>query len=210
MFRDILLCLLVGYFFGGISGGHITGKLYHTDVRKKGSGNLGATNVLRVLGKKAAALTFSIDIGKVIVPILLVRYVIFPEFTPFSQENQLMILYLALGTVFGHNFPLGLDFHGGKGVACMAATMLMFDWRLAIVGLLTFCLIVGITRYVSLGSMFEAILFLLWVIFVTDSTMHMIIVTAAFPALVIFMHRTNIARLIHGTENKLDQKKEEA
>ncbi len=208
MFRDILLCLLVGYFFGGISGGHITGKLYHTDVREKGSGNLGATNVLRVLGKKAAALTFSIDIGKVIVPILLVRYVIFPEFTPFSQENQLMILYLALGTVFGHNFPLGLDFHGGKGVACMAATMLMFDWRLAIVGLLTFCLIVGITRYVSLGSMFEAILFLLWVIFVTDSTLHMMIVTAAFPILVIFMHRTNIVRLLNGTENKIGQKKE--
>ena len=207
MFRDILLCILAGYYFGGLSGGHITGKLYHVDVRQHGSGNLGATNVLRVLGKKAGALTLLIDLGKVILPILLVRYVLFPEFIPFSAESQLMVLYLALGTVIGHNFPLGLEFHGGKGVACMGATMLMFDWRLALIGIISFCLIVAITKYVSLASMVESVWFLIWVIFFTDSDPHMILVTAAFPALVIFMHRSNIARLINGTENKIGQKK---
>ena len=209
MFRDILLCLLAGYFFGGLSGGHITGKLYHTDVRKHGSGNLGATNVLRVLGKKAGALTLFIDLGKVILPILLVRYVLFPEFQPFSNENQLMVLYLALGTVIGHNFPLGLEFHGGKGVACMGATMLMFDWRLALIGIVSFCLIVAVTRYVSVASMAESLWFFAWVIFFADADLHMILVTAAFPVLVIFMHRSNIRRLLKGTENKIGQKKRE-
>ena len=209
MFRDILLCLLAGYFFGGLSGGHITGKLYHTDVRQHGSGNLGATNVLRVLGKKAAILTLLIDLLKVVVPILIVRYLLFPEFTPFSLESQLMVLYLALGTVIGHNFPLGLEFHGGKGVACMGATMLLFDWRLAFIGLISFCLIVAVTKYVSLASMIESVWFLCWVIFFTDADAHMILVAAAFPVLVIFMHRSNIVRLLNGTENKIGQKKKE-
>ena len=73
LFQSILLCLLAGYFFGGLSGGHITGKIYKTDVRQHGSGNLGATNVLRTLGWKAALLTFTVDVGKVIGPVLVVR-----------------------------------------------------------------------------------------------------------------------------------------
>lgn len=207
VFRQILLCVLAGYFFGGLSGGFLVGKLYRTDVRQHGSGNLGATNVLRVLGKKAGLMTLFIDLGKVIIPILLVRYVVFPEYPAFSYENQLLVLYLALGTVIGHNFPLGLDFHGGKGVACMGATMLLFDWRLAAIGFASFVLICAVTKYVSVASMFESLLFLAWVIYVTDSDLHMILVTAVFPLLVIFMHRTNIARLLKGTENKLGQKK---
>ncbi len=210
MLRDILLCLLAGYFFGGLSGGFITGKLYNTDVRQHGSGNLGATNVLRTLGKKAAALTLFIDLGKVMIPILIIRYLLFPEYVPFSLENQLMVLYLALGTVVGHNFPLGLDFHGGKGVACMGATMIMFDWRMALIAFVLFCLIIAVTKYVSVASMTVSVMFLLWVIFVTKAELHMILVTAMFPVLVIFMHRSNIKRLIRGTENKFGQKKKEA
>lgn len=209
MFRNILLCVLTGYFFGGLSGGHIAGKLYHTDVREHGSGNLGATNVLRVLGKKAAALTIFIDLGKVIFPVLAVRYLLFPEYEAFSYESQLFVLYLALGTVIGHNFPLGLNFHGGKGVACMGAAMLMFDWRLALLGLVTFVLLVAVTKYVSVASMFESLLFLAWVIFAAESDIHMILVTAMFPVLVIFMHRSNIRRLINGTENKIGKKQKE-
>ena len=207
MFQSILLCLLAGYFFGGLSGGHLVGKLYKTDVRQHGSGNMGATNVLRVLGKKAGAMTLAIDLGKVIIPILIVRYLLFPQYPAFTYENQLLVLYLALGTVIGHNFPIGLEFRGGKGVACMGAVMLMFDWRLAVIGLLTFVLIVAITRYVSLASMFESLFFVAWVALAVDSDLHMILVTCMFPVLVIFMHRTNIKRLINGTENKIGAKK---
>lgn len=207
MFQSILLCLLAGYLFGGLSGGHIVGKLYKTDVRQHGSGNIGATNVLRVLGKKAGAMTLVIDLGKVIIPILLVRYVLFPQYAAFTYENQLLILYMALGTVLGHNFPIALGFHGGKGVACMGAAMLLFDWRLALIGTVTFFLIVAVTRYVSLASMFESLLFVVWVIVAVPSDLPMILVTCMFPILVIFMHRANIKRLLHGTENKIGAKK---
>ena len=206
----IILCIMAGYFFGGLSGGYIVGKLYHVDVRKHGSGNLGTTNVLRTLGKKAALVTLCIDLGKVIVPILMIRYVIVPQYPALTYENQLLILYFAIGTVIGHIFPFMLHFHGGKGVACMGATMLLFDWRLALIGFTSFVLIVAITRYVSVASMFESLLFLSWIIFVVDySDLHMIVATCAFPILIIVMHRANIVRLLNGTENKISFKKKE-
>lgn len=207
LFQSILLCLLAGYILGGISGGHVAGKLYKTDVREHGSGNLGATNVLRTLGVKAAILTFAIDVSKVILPVLVVRFVLFPQYAPFSYENQLLVLYIAFGAVIGHNFPMTLNFHGGKGVACLAATILLFDWRMAIPELLIFILIVAITKYVSLGSILVSLFFFGWIVIVHDATLHMTLLAAAFPVSVIFMHRSNIVRLIHGTENKIGSKK---
>lgn len=207
LFQSILLCLLAGYMLGGISGGHIAGKLYKTDVREHGSGNLGATNVLRTLGAKAAVLTLAIDVLKVIIPVLVVRYVLFPQYEPFSYENQLLVLYIAFGAVIGHNFPMTLNFHGGKGVACLAATILMFDLRMAVVELVVFILLVALTRYVSLGSIVVSVIFFVWIYLVHDATLHMALIAAAFPVSVIFMHRSNIVRLIHGTENKIGSKK---
>ena len=209
MIPIIVLCIVAGYFFGGLSGGYIVGKLYHVDVRKHGSGNLGSTNVLRTLGKRAAFITLCIDLGKVMIPIFMIRYVLVPQYPAFTYENQLLILYLAIGTVLGHIFPFMLKFHGGKGVACMGAAMLLFDWRLALIGFASFCLIVALTRYVSVASMFESLFFLAWIIFVVDSDLHMILVTCAFPILIIFMHRANIVRLLNGTENKIGAKKKE-
>ena len=207
LFQSILLCLLAGYILGGISGGHVVGKLYHTDVREHGSGNLGATNVLRTLGKKAAIITFTVDILKVILPVLIVRYFLFPQYAPFSFENQLLVLYIAFGAVIGHNFPMTLNFHGGKGVACLAATILMFDWKMAILELIIFVIIVAITKYVSVGSIIVSIIFFCWILFVHDATLHMTLIAAAFPLSVIIMHRTNIVRLLNGTENKIGSKK---
>lgn len=207
LFQSILLCLLAGYILGGISGGHVAGKLYHTDVREHGSGNLGATNVLRTLGLKAAIITFTVDVLKVIIPVLIVRYVLFPQYVPFSYENQLLVLYIAFGAVIGHNFPMTLNFHGGKGVACLAATILMFDWRMAILEIIVFVTIVAITKYVSVGSIIVSLVFFCWIFFVHDATLHMALIAAAFPVSVIIMHRSNIARLLKGTENKIGSKK---
>jgi len=207
LFQSILLCLLAGYILGGISGGHVAGKLYKTDVREHGSGNLGATNVLRTLGAKAAVLTLAIDVLKVIIPVLVVRYVLFPQYEPFSYENQLLVLYIALGAVIGHNFPMTLNFHGGKGVACLAATILMFDWKMALPELLLFVVVVAITKFVSVGSILISLFFFGWILLVHDATLHMALIAAAFPVSVIFMHRSNIARLINGTENKIGSKK---
>ena len=207
LFQSILLCLIAGYILGGISGGHVAGKLYHTDVREHGSGNLGATNVLRTLGIKAAIITFAVDVSKVIFPVLIVRYVLFPQYAPFSYENQLLVLYIAFGAVIGHNFPMSLNFHGGKGVACLAATILMFDWRMAILEIIVFVTIVAITKYVSVGSIIVSLVFFCWIFFVHNATLHMALIAAAFPLSVIIMHRSNIVRLLNGTENKIGSKK---
>lgn len=210
LFQAILLCLLMGYILGGLmSGGYIAGKLYKTDVREHGSGNLGATNVLRTLGIKAAILTFAVDVSKVIIPVLVVRYVLFPQYEPYSYESQLLVLYVAFGAVIGHNFPMNLNFHGGKGVACLAATILMFDWRMALPELLLFVIVVAITKYVSLGSILISLFFFGWIVIVHDAPLHMMLIAAAFPVSVIFMHRSNIVRLIHGTENKIGSKKKQ-
>ena len=207
LFQSILLCLIAGYILGGISGGHVAGKLYHTDVREHGSGNLGATNVLRTLGIKAAIITFAVDVSKVIFPVLIVRYVLVPQYAPFSYENQLLVLYIAFGAVIGHNFPMSLNFHGGKGVACLAATILMFDWRMAILEIIVFVTIVAITKYVSVGSIIVSLVFFCWIFFVHNATLHMALIAAAFPLSVIIMHRSNIVRLLNGTENKIGSKK---
>ena len=207
LFQSILLCLLMGYFLGGISGGHVAGKLYNTDVREHGSGNLGATNVLRTLGWKAAVITFTVDVSKVILPVLVVRYLLFPQYAPYSYENQLLVLYIAFGTVIGHNFPMSLNFHGGKGVACLAATILMFDWRMALPELLLFVIIVAVTKYVSVGSILVSLFFFGWILLVHAAPLHMALIAAAFPVSVIFMHRSNIKRLLQGTENKIGSKK---
>jgi len=207
LFQSILLCLLAGYILGGISGGHVAGKLYHTDVREHGSGNLGATNVLRTLGWKAAVITFAVDVLKVIIPVLVVRYLLFPQYAPYSYENQLLVLYIAFGAVIGHNFPMTLNFHGGKGVACLAATILMFDWKMAIPEIILFALVVAITKYVSVASMLVSLFFFGWILLVHEAGLHMMLIAAAFPVSVIIMHRSNIKRLLNGTENKIGSKK---
>ena len=209
LFQSILLCLLAGYILVGISGGHVVGKIYHTDVREHGSGNLGATNVLRTLGWKAAAITFTVDVLKVIIPVLVVRYLLFPQYVPYSYESQLLVLYIAFGSVIGHNFPMTLNFHGGKGVACLAATILMFDWRMAVPEIILFVLVVAITKYVSVASMLVSLFFFGWILLVHDAGIHMMLIAAAFPVSVIFMHRSNIKRLLNGTENKIGSKKKE-
>ena len=113
-----IICLVIGYFCGCISSGYFVGKLYHMDIRTKGSGNAGTTNVLRTLGKLPALITFVGDLAKAIVPIVIIRCLFQGE------EAYLLCLYLGLGVVLGHNFPFYLRFKGGKGIAVTAAVVL--------------------------------------------------------------------------------------
>ncbi len=209
MIGGIIFCLVFGYLCGSISSGFIISKICRVDVRQHGSGNLGATNVMRTLGVAAGVFTLLGDLAKCFIPILLVRYLLFPDFAAFSYESQLLVLYTALGTVLGHNFPFYLKFHGGKGITCMGAGMLLFDWRLALVGIITFVLIVAVTRYVSVASLFESVFFPVWVAFFCKSGLHMILVACMFTVLAFYTHRANIKRLINGNENKIGAKKKE-
>ncbi len=196
------ICLVIGYFCGCISSGYIVGKIYHIDIRDKGSGNAGTTNVLRTLGKLPALLTFAGDLLKAIIPVLIIRLALN---TP--DGWYLLCLYMGLGVVLGHNYPFYLKFKGGKGIAVTSAVVLSTAHPVIILaGLLIFIAVVAVTRYVSLGSLFVA-----WyipantIIFYRENPLfvHMIVTSLLFTAFAYFQHRQNIVRLLNGSENKL-------
>lgn len=202
MFIKILVCLIIGYAFGCISTAYVVGKVNRIDIRNFGSGNAGTTNALRTLGWKAGAVTFIGDAFKAVIAILLIRYLIFPN----EDYAQLFKLYTGVGVVLGHNFPFWLKFKGGKGIAATGGIMLAFDWRLAIAAMIVFMITVAISRYVSLGSMLISVLLPVWIAILYPGDVHMLLVGIAFTISAFIKHRTNIRRLIKGTENKIGQK----
>lgn len=199
---QIIICLALGYLFGCFSTGYVIGKINNVDIRKYGSGNAGTTNALRTLGAKAGALTLLGDMLKAIIPILLVRFLIYPH----NSDNQLLTVYTGLGVVLGHNYPVWLGFKGGKGIAATGGVMAAFDPMIIPFALPIFVIVVAITRYVSLGSLLVASFFPIWIFIRYPGDLHMLIVALIFTALAFIKHRTNIYRLLHGTENKLGQR----
>ena len=205
--------LVIGYLFGIIQTAYIYGKMNGIDIREHGSGNAGTTNALRVLGKKAGAIVFAGDFFKCFIVIHLVK-VIFKNSA--ADILPLIGLYGATGCILGHNFPVQLNFRGGKGIACTAGLLAAFDVRIGVIALLTFLAIVIVTRYVSLGSMVIVTEFALFIIvFGQLGLYHMaqaplieMYVLAAFLAgMAIYRHRANIVRLLNGTENRIFEKK---
>ena len=151
-----LVCVAVGYLFGLFQTSYIYGRLRGMDIREHGSGNAGATNALRTLGWKAGAITFLGDCFKCVFAVLLVRF-LFDGRYPGENIGVLLGMYAALGVILGHNFPCYLKFHGGKGISATAGLFLSLDPVLTLVALLLFAGSVGITRYVSLGSILVSI-----------------------------------------------------
>ena len=202
---------LIAYLLGSVSFSIIfTQKFAHVDVRTKGSGNAGSTNVLRVAGKKAAALTLLCDVLKGVVAILiafLVGKIIKAE------PNICAILCEIAGilVVIGHTFPIFFKFKGGKGVATSLGVLLTINWRLGLICLVFALVIMIITRIVSLGSISAAVLFPVLCMFVpwsfivsTDNHFSYIVFSFILALIVIFNHRSNIVRLKNGKENKLN------
>ncbi len=202
MLLKIILCLFFGYLFGCFSTGYFIGKMNKVDISKYGSSNIGATNALRTLGAKAGALTLLGDALKAVIPILMVRLILFKGY----DNVELLALYTGLGVVIGHNYPVWLKFKGGKGIAATGGAMAAFDPLIIPVGLPLFILIVAITRYVSLGSLFVAVLFPVWIAITHPGEIHMLIVALLFMASAFIKHHANIKRLLQGTENKIGHK----
>lgn len=202
MIIQIIICLFFGYLFGCFSTGFLIGKLNNIDIRQYGSKNSGTTNALRTLGTKAGILTLVGDILKAIIPIMLIKYVIFPD----VEYAKLLTLYTGLGVVLGHNYPFWLNFQGGKGIAATAGAMASFDPCTIPVGLPIFVIIVAITRYVSIGSLLISLLFPIWILIRYPGEIHMLIIASIYTILAFVKHRSNIKRLLNGTENKLGQR----
>ena len=201
----IIVCLLCGYGFGCISTGYIVGKMNHVDIREYGSGNIGKTNTLRTLGKKAGAITYIGDVLKAMVPMLLARLVIFKELS----YADLLGLYVGLGVAIGHNFPFWLHFKGGKGIAVTSGVMAAHDPLAIPLYLVSFVISVAVTKYVSVGSLVIVTLFPVWIAVMDHNKphfVHTLIVSIVFTALAFLRHRQNLIRLKNGNENKIGQK----
>ncbi len=202
MVMKIIICLGLGYLFGCFSTGYFIGKLKKVDIRNYGSGNAGTTNALRTLGAKAGIITLLGDMLKAIIPILLVKLLFYKN----DDNMQLLSLYTGLGVVLGHNYPVWLGFKGGKGIAATAGIMVAFNPWIIPIGLPLFAISVALTRYVSVGSLLVAILFPIWIYVCFPGDIHMLIVSLVFMALAFIKHRSNIKRILNGTENKLGQR----
>lgn len=206
MIVRFILCLLAGYAFGCFSTGFVVGKLFHRDIRKEGSGNIGSTNALRTMGVKGGVLTFAGDVLKAVIPLAVLRF----GFSDWEPCWQLYGLVLGLGLVLGHNYPFWLKFQGGKGIAATAGIVLMIaEPSVTVGGLLLFVAVVAVSRYVSLGSLFVA-----WYLPVNtllfwrnqEGFPLMLLVSCCYTVLAYWRHRSNIQRLLKGTERRLGDK----
>ncbi|MGF7144054.1 glycerol-3-phosphate acyltransferase PlsY [Anaerotaenia torta] len=202
MIPGIIICLVFGYIMGCFSTAYFVGKLNKVDIRQYGSGNMGTTNALRTLGAKAGAITLVGDVLKAVIAILLVKYVFYPG----AERLDLFSIYTGLGVVIGHNYPFWLKFKGGKGMAATGGVMASVDPWIIPVGLPLFVLSILITKYVSVGSLAIAVLFPIWIAIRHPGDLHMLAVALVFMALAFLKHRSNIRRLINGTENKIGQR----
>jgi glycerol-3-phosphate acyltransferase PlsY len=202
MLLKIIFCLIFGYLFGCFSTAYFVGKVNKVDIRKYGSGNMGTTNALRTLGKKAGAITLIGDCIKAVIAVLLIKLLIYRG----DANIDLLAIYTGLGVVIGHNYPVWLKFKGGKGMAATGGVLAALDPLIIPIGLPLFILSVAITKYVSVGSLVVAVLFPIWIAIRFPGDIHMLIVALLFMALAFFKHRTNIKRLLNGTENKIGQR----
>lgn len=207
-----LFCVLTGYVFGLFQTGYIYGRIKGIDIREHGSGNAGTTNALRTLGTKAGVVTFIGDCLKCILAVIAVR-LIFSQ--GYSSLMPLLTVYTGLGVVLGHNFPFYLKFRGGKGIASTAGLILTLDPLLSLIAFATFGAAVGITKYVSLGSLLLTAEFLAGVVIYgflgkwnlsQMQLAEMYIVAAVITAMAFFRHRRNIKSLVNGTERKIGEK----
>ena len=205
-----ILIGIISYLIGSISFSVIISKkMAGFDVREKGSKNAGSTNVLRTVGKKAAAITLLCDILKGVVAILIAFVIgkIVKDINP-----ALLVQIAAVCVVVGHTFPIFFKFKGGKGVATSLGIILLLNWQIGLICLVFALILMILTRMVSIGSISAAILFPVLTIFITENYLvsgNYIVFGIILAAFVVYNHRANVKRILTGTENKLSFKKGE-
>lgn len=192
----LFIAVLAGYLLGSIPPSFLAGKITRNiDIRQYGSGNAGATNVLRVLGVKAGIAVFLADILKGVLAALVGRW----------MAGEIGAVLAGFAAIVGHNWPVFLNFRGGKGIATSFGVLLVLFPLISAILFVVGVIIIAITGYVSLGSITAAILFpILLVIFGYD--WKMVLFGVLVGGLALYRHRSNISRLIEGKENKLGER----
>lgn len=205
-----IIIAIIAYAIGSINFSVlISKKMAGFDVREKGSGNAGSTNMLRSVGKKAAALTLLCDILKGVVAILIA--LIAGKIIK-NVDRAVLVQIAGILVVVGHTFPIFFEFKGGKGVATSLGVIMMINWKIGLICLVFALAIMAFSRMVSMGSVGAAILFPVLTLFINTnfivqaSGMKYFIFSVILAAIVIFNHRANIRRIANGTENKLSFK----
>ncbi len=211
---EYMIMAIIAYCIGSLNISiFISKKMGGFDLREKGSNSTGATNVLRTVGKKAAAITLLFDIFKGIIAIaisMIIGNII-------KETNQELLLQIAgIAVVLGHTFPIFFGFKGGKGVATSIGILLMSNWKIGLICLVFALVLIILTRMVSVGSCAASILFPVLTLFINDNYTILtegkrgstyLIYSIILAVIVLYNHRSNIKRLLNGTENKLSLKK---
>lgn len=208
-FLAYALCAVAAYLLGSIPTGYLVARAKGVDIRKVGSGNIGATNAFRVLGKPAGIFVLAVDALKGWLAVRLVGPLILSQFTP-AESNGSEVIIVALITaifaVLGHNYTCWLGFKGGKGIATSAGVLTaLVPWALLII-LSVWIVLFLVTRYVSIGSI-AASATLPFATWLTTGDWTLTVVTGAMGVLAIYKHKGNIQRLLSGTEPRFGQRK---
>ncbi len=207
-----ILVAILAYAIGSINFSVlISRKMAGFDVREKGSGNAGTTNMLRAIGLKAAIITLICDILKGVLAVLFAFWI---GKMSESTDKAFLIQIAGILVVIGHTFPIFFEFRGGKGIATALGVLLVTNWRIGLICLVFAVVLIAITRMVSVGSMSAAILFPVLTLFIGDNFivaqggLKYFIYSLILAGFVIFNHRENIKRIMNGTENKISFKKQ--
>ena len=193
----------LAYLVGGIPIGVLVSQSRGVDIRQYGSGNIGASNVLRTLGVKAGLAVWLADVAKGLLPVLWSRLVLASMVT--GEQMELWVSIVALAVVVGHCFSPYLKLAGGRGVSTSLGALLAIDWRVGGVVLAVWIVVVALSRYISLGSILAAVSAPLLFTLYADSPYYLAL-GIILAILVIERHRPNIGRLMTGTERKIGQK----
>lgn len=209
-----IVMAVIAYLIGSVNFSIIISKkIAGFDVREKGSGNAGTTNMLRSVGKGAAALTLICDILKGVVSIVIA--IILGNIVK-DINRELLLQVAGVSVVIGHTFPVFFGFKGGKGIATSLGILLMSNWQIGLICLVFALVLMALTRMVSLGSCAAAVLFPILTLFMND---HYTVLTEGksgnvyfiysliLAVIVLYNHRANIKRILEGKENKLSFKK---
>ena len=208
-----IIVAIIAYLIGSINFSIIISKkMAGFDVREKGSGNAGTTNMLRSVGKKAAAITLICDILKGVISIGIA--IIIGNIAK-NLDRELLLQIAGIAVVLGHTFPIFFGFKGGKGVATSLGVLLMSNWQIGLICLVFAIVLMALTRMVSLGSCAAAVLFPVLTLFInqhytvlTDGKSGRVyfVYSVILAIIVLYNHRSNIKRILSGTENKLSFK----
>lgn len=201
---NIVLLFLAAYLLGSIPTALWVSRLFFgIDIREHGSKNMGASNTFRVLGPVYGIVVLVVDMAKAVAAVQLARLIDPGDWL--WQEKSLWQLLLGLTAVAGHIFPVFAGFRGGKGVASLFGTVLAMQPWIALLSVLAFLVVVLLTRYISLGSLTGVVVFTACVWFAwTDPSPYLRWFSIGAAVLLVFLHRSNIRRLLSGTEHKIN------